>query len=239
MVGTREATVVGTQPGEELLPPGTAGSGMQRRVWEVALSCFGELGYHAVSIRDIACGAGIQPSSVYAHVRSKEELLYDLCLLGHQTHYHRVRDAVLSAGPDPAAQVRAYVHGHVWMHVTYRMLARVANRELGALSDERQARVRRVRDASVGLLLDVIERGAGLGVFDVAEPYLGAAAIGAMGIRVAEWWEPSSPFSSAQLADSYAEFALRILQAPSGAPAPRRDLPLQGAAGSGPRSAPA
>ena len=204
------------EAGSELLPPGATSDGTLRRLQEVALTCFGERGYHGVSIRDLAAAAGIKPSTIYAHVRSKEELLFGISMLGHETQRDNADAAVLAAGPDPADQLRAYVRAHVRMHATFRMLARVCNRELGALSPEHEAEVRTVRDSSVRLLQGVLARGERLGAFEVVDPFLVAAAIGAMGIRVAEWWEPggehsASEHSADQVADVYAELALKLV----------------------------
>lgn len=197
--------------GSELLPPSATSDGTLRRLQEVALTCFGERGYHGVSIRDLAKAAGIQPSSIYAHVRSKEELLFDISMLGHETQRDTADAAVLAAGPDPADQLRAYVRAHVRMHATYRMLARVCNRELAALSPEHEVQVREVRESSVRLLQSVLARGERVGAFAVADPFLVAAAIGAMGIRVAEWWQPGGEYTADQVADVYAELALKLV----------------------------
>ena len=67
--------------------------GTRRRLWEAALTCFGERGYHGVSVREIAKMAGLQAGSVYSHVSSKEQLLADLMPLGHEEHRDMLRGA--------------------------------------------------------------------------------------------------------------------------------------------------
>jgi AcrR family transcriptional regulator len=65
-------------------PPGTPGGGAS--VWgegrliigEVALAAFAELGYHGVSIRDIAKRSGMSLSALYYHYASKYDLLVAL-----------------------------------------------------------------------------------------------------------------------------------------------------------------
>ena len=97
------------------------------------------------------------------------------------------------------------------------LLARVSNREMAALGPASREQVRAVRSHSERLFLDVIDRGTRLGVFDVAHPWLGLAAIGGMGIRVAEWWDESMGLGVEQVVAAYAGFAVRILT--SGPPA--------------------
>ncbi|MDX6285057.1 MAG: hypothetical protein QOG53_542 [Frankiales bacterium] len=205
--------VVRALDGETLLPERATSDGTLRRIQEAALVSFGHLGYHGVSIRDLGRAAGIQPSSLYAHVKSKEQLLFDLVLLAHEEHREQIERGVMDAGPQPDDQLRGFVHAHVSMHATYRMLARVANRELAALSPDNQRKVRAVRDESVRLLEGILSRGARLGVFVVPDTFLTAAAIGAMGLRVAEWWEPGADYTAEQVADYYADLAVKMATA--------------------------
>jgi hypothetical protein len=71
--------------------------------------------------------------------------------------------------------------------------------------------VRSVRESSVRLLQGILARGERVGAFEVADPFLVAAAIGAMGIRVAEWWEPGGEQTADEVADVYAALALKLV----------------------------
>jgi len=198
-----------------LLPARSTADGTHRRLLEEALLRFGERGFHGVSVREIAEAAGIRASSIYAHLESKEELLFQLMYIGHEEHYEMLRHALLDAGADPFSQIRHVVAAHVRLHATYPLLARVCNRELPALSEANRDRVLTIRSNSEQLILDVINRGMSRGVFHVSDPWLGYAAIGSMGIRVAEWWDQRA-YDIEDVAETYADFAVRLL---SGAPA--------------------
>lgn len=205
---------------QPVLPPRAEHDGTLRRLLEHALICFGEQGYHAVSIRDIARAAGVAASSIYAHVASKDQLLAELSLVAHVEHRDRLRVALLEAGSEPASQVRAFVDAHVRFHATYPLLARVANRELGALSPANHERVMAVRLDSQALLEQIVDRGKTLGVLTAPDTYLATAAIGGMGIRVAEWWTPDSPYTADEVARHYAEFAVKMLTPAGGVACP-------------------
>jgi len=209
-----EAEAAATLPGvAPLLPPRASADGTHRRLLEAALVRFGERGFHGVSVREIATATGIRASSVYAHLESKEQLLFELMLLGHEEHHELLRQALLDAGANPVDQITQLVRAHVRMHATYPLLARVSNREMAALAPASRERVLAVRHQSEQLFQDVIERGVRLDVFDVGEPWLAVAAIGAMGIRVAEWWD-AMDFDVDEVARTYADFAVRLLTRP-------------------------
>jgi AcrR family transcriptional regulator len=200
-------------PPPPLLPPRASADGTHRRLLEEALRRFGERGFHGVSVREIAEGVGVRASSLYAHLASKEQVLFELVLIGHEEHHDLLSTALLEAGPDPVTQIRAVMQAHVRMHATYPLLARVCNRELAALTPASLERVLITRTQSEGILADVIERGMRQGAFRVDDTWLAVAALGAMGIRVADWWRDDLDYDVDDVARMYAEFAVRLLHA--------------------------
>jgi AcrR family transcriptional regulator len=201
----------GTGPGGALLPPRALLDGTAGRIHEAALVLFSERGYHAVSMRDLAAEVGVKPSSIYAHVASKQQLLTSLVRAGHLEHRDTLRASLLESGSGPDEQLRSLTRAHVTVHATYPLLTRVCNRELASLSDEHREEVLAIRVDAQRMFLDVIERGQRLGEFGMADPILAVAAIGAMGMRVADWWNLGVGVSVEELADTYATFALRMV----------------------------
>jgi len=194
-----------------LLPPRAQAEGTLRRLHETALLQFADRGFHAVSVRDLTRSLGMQPSSLYAHLASKQHLLGELLRIGHEEHRDRLRLALLEAGNDPVEQLSALTRAHVRIHATYPLLTRLCNRELGSLLDEDKSVVLAIRLDANRLFLDVVERGQRLGSFASVDPMLAVAAIGAMGIRVAEWWRPDVGVSVEEVEETYAGFAVKLL----------------------------
>jgi AcrR family transcriptional regulator len=194
------------------LPPVAGLTPSRRRVYEEALRLFGERGYHAVSVRDLAEVLGVQPAALYAHARSKRHLLFELVRIGYETHRDWLRDALLDAGREPAEQVKALVTAHVLVHLRYRDLARVVAREFRSLGPDEQQQLMEVQRQSWDLMEAVISRGVKLGAF-AAETDIDLAISGttAMGVRAAEWWVPGRYPSAEYIAEGYANFAVKIL----------------------------
>jgi AcrR family transcriptional regulator len=200
-----------TTTAPSLLPEGLVLSDARRRLFETAIVLFGDEGFHAVSVRDLATALGQQPGALYGHVTSKQELLFELMTLGVQAHRDALKAALLDAGREPDEQVRALTRAHVLLHLRHQALARLTNREARALTDPQRDAVARVRQESEQMFLDVIERGLRLGVLRSDDPLLTVAAIGAIGVRAAEWWSPGHERTPDQIADTYADFAVRLL----------------------------
>jgi AcrR family transcriptional regulator len=174
------------------LPDGVGPTGPRRRILEAALGLFAERGFAGASIRDLATAAGVRSATLYAHYGAKEQILADLVLVGHEDHHEQLR---------AAAGLEALVRAHVRWHAEHPRLAVVVNAELHALSPELAAPALALRDASTQLLIDA-----------AGGDWLAAAAIGGMGIRVANWFNPVGDFTVDEVADRYAAFALRMVE---------------------------
>lgn len=203
---TRRLAATDTVPLPEVVP-----SGSRRLILETALRLFAERGYSGTSIRDIAAACGLQGPTLYSHYPSKEHVLAELVRIAHDEHLRRVRTALLDSQPDPREQIRAYMRAHVRFHTDFPMLAVVGNTELHMLSPQLGEPIFQVRKQAEQTLMDIAQRGIDRGLFKVPHPWLSVAAIGGMGLRVAFWFSPDCGIAPELVADSYADFALRIL----------------------------
>ncbi len=184
------------------------------RILVAALHLFADQGYGGTSVRDICGRAGVQPTTMYAHFPSKEDVLAELLRIGHEELYRRLRSALLDVEPDPRVRLEALVRAHVHSHCEFPMLAVVANAELHALSEHKSESILAVRQQSESLLVDVLERGVQCGQFKVADMLLTLRAISAIGTRVAFWYGPDCGRTPEQIADTFAAFAASIVGLP-------------------------
>jgi AcrR family transcriptional regulator len=195
------------------LPARVQSRGSHRLILESALQLFAERGYHGVSVRDIARATHLSVSSIYGHFPAKEQILAELVLAGITEHHEQLTSAVAAAGTDPETAVRALVTAHIDVHLSLPTLARVADRERKALSDANHAAVMETHQATTDLFTDLIDRGRAEGRFRLRNTGLAVAAIGAMGLRLADWWSPDLGYDRDALMDEYVGFAMRVLGA--------------------------
>jgi AcrR family transcriptional regulator len=86
-------------------------SARRRELTREAARLFAQKGYHGTSIGDIAEALGVQKGSLYAHIASKEDLLYETMREGADA-FHAALDAI----PDdlPAVEkIRLALRGHL------------------------------------------------------------------------------------------------------------------------------
>ena len=201
----RRIAAVAVELPEGVTPPGTRG-----RILRAALSLYSEYGFHGTSIRQIASHVGINPATLYSHYPSKEQILAELVLLGHQELHDRLRNALAAAGSSPAARLAALTREHALIHADYPLLAVVANTEMHALSAENAAPALELRGRCRDFLSGVLADGARCGDFNLIDPALTAIAIGGMGMQIAHWFVPGHPYTREQVADVYMRLALRM-----------------------------
>src|SRR5215204_125310 len=104
-----------------------------------AARLFAEKGYHGTSIGDLAKSLGVQKGSLYAHISSKQDLLYETMREGAEA-FHRALDAI----PDdlPATEkIRLALRGHLRVVAEQLDVATVFMREWRYLEGERREEI--------------------------------------------------------------------------------------------------
>ena len=195
------------------LPPQTNLKGARGRALDTALHLFAEKGFGGTSVRDLCQAANVQPATLYAHFPTKEHVLAELITLAYEELYRALRSSLLESNSDPEAQLRALVKTHVLSHCEYSMLAVVASAELHMLSEDLTAPILTLKSQAEALLIEVLERGAEKKRFAMDDALLALRAISGMGLRVAFWYAPNIKKSPQQIADSFANYACRIVGA--------------------------
>jgi AcrR family transcriptional regulator len=126
-----------------------------------AARLFAEKGYHGTSIGELAQALGVQKGSLYAHITSKQDLLYETMRDGAAA-FHAALDAI----PDdlPAVEkIRLALRGHLRVVADQLDVATVFVREWryleGARRDEIVAERRRYEERVRGLFREGRELG--------------------------------------------------------------------------------
>jgi AcrR family transcriptional regulator len=184
----------------------------RREIDEVASELFHMNGYAATSVRDIARALDIQGASLYAHVASKEDVLFSIVDRAAGA-FERAADAAEAeaADGDPVERLAALVEGHVDIVTADPERASVFVTEWRHLSAERRAAISARRDAYERRFREVIEEGIALGAFRASDSALAAAFILTALNGIPTWYRPDGRLSADRIADHYVDLALRAL----------------------------
>ena len=186
------------------------------RVRAAAVKLFATKGFHGTGIRDLAQEAELSSASLYHYMGTKEDLLAEIM----RTALNRLLDAAHEAtsdSTDPVRRMRALVAVHVLAHAVGPAETRVVDNEVDALSPAAREPVVALRDGYERLWAAAIEDGVAAGVFHTAHPAVTRLALLEMCSGVARWYSPRGPLALDELAEHYAELALRALGCTSGA----------------------
>lgn len=182
-----------------------------RRLLTGAIEAFAERGFQATTTRDIASRAGMSPAALYVHYPSKERLLFEISLYGHRAALEILTAA--NAADSPAGRLRAMVASFTAWHAEHHTIARVVQYELAALSPEHFAEVATIRRAISTLIEKVLADGVSDGTFVVPDLPGTTLAVLSLSIDVARWYDPTRRASPEALGATYADLALRMVQA--------------------------
>ena len=180
----------------------------RQAIEDVASDLFREHGYAATSIRDIAKALSMRGASLYAHVTSKEDVLW--AIVDRAASRFEVaaddaeREAEAQRPGDPAEAIAALVRAHVRVLTSDVDEAGVFVHEWRALGAEHRASILERRDA--------YEPGVSVGAFALTDPAVAAATLLSAINGVATWYDPNGRLGADRIADHLAELSLRMLE---------------------------
>jgi len=169
---------------------------------------FSERGYHATSVREIARQLDLQGGSLYAHIVSKEEILFQIVERAAE-RFERVARTLPEGRP--REKVCAFVQGHLRVIVEELPYATVFFHEWKFLSEPYKTRIRELRDRYEGALRALIEEGVRQGDFRVEDPDLATKfVLGALNWTY-QWYSPSGRLGPEALGRGFCSFVLGAL----------------------------
>ena len=184
----------------------------RRAIDDIASRLFHTNGFAATSIRDIAKALDIQAASLYAHVASKDDLLWTIVEQA-ATAFEEAADRAIveSAGGDAVELLAALVEAHVEVVTAVPERSSVLVTEWRHLSADRRAAIGDRRDAYERRFRDAIQDGVAGGVLRATDAAIAATFVLTALNGIATWYRPDGRLSADRVADHYVELALRSL----------------------------
>ena len=139
-------------------------SASKQRVFNAAARLFMDKGYPATSMRDLANAVGILPSSLYSHIKSKQELLQDICFTSGSRFLNGI-DNILSQDILPGEKVVQLIRLHVDISREDTTSMTVFNDEWRHLAEPRLNEFMQMRKSYELKCLEILRSGVSAGQF--------------------------------------------------------------------------
>lgn len=190
----------------------------RRAIEDAASALFRERGYAATSVRDIARAVDIQGASLYAHVTSKQDVLWSI-VDGTAARFEAAAEDARDAAADPRARLATLIRGHLTVLLDDLERASVFIHEWRALDGERRADIAGRRDAYERQFREAIADGREAGVFAPVDVAAAAAFILTALNGIVVWYRTDGALDRSAIVDAYAALALRAVGANGSLPA--------------------
>ena len=193
-------------------PPVTTHSPRRQEMVRAAARLFSARGYHGTSMQHLADALGLQRGSLYAHIGSKQELLFDVVDEGANRFLERGEKA-LSMSALATVRLRRLLVGHVETAIEHLDAATVFLNEWRYLAPELAAVVQEKRDRYEGMVRQIIQDGITEKEFraDVNVRFAARLVLSA-GNWTYAWFRPGGELGPTEIGERFAELLIRGLQ---------------------------
>lgn len=176
-------------------------------ILDAAAQIFSQKGYHGTSMQDIALAVDLQKGSLYHHIPSKQEILFEILGKGLDILTEQVTAAIRD--PVPADEkLRRAMNAYLGTLTEYQDVAAVLILEHRSLEPEYQKRHIPQRDRFEKIWRDLILEGKKAGIFTCEHPSLSARAVLGVLNWTVTWFRNDGPMSSEYIANQFSELFL-------------------------------
>jgi AcrR family transcriptional regulator len=182
----------------------------KEQILAAARRLFSQKGYHGTTIREIADEAGLLSGSLYAHIQTKEDLLFEIADEGAEVFLAAISSVMQR--PEPAiTRIRAGLRAHIRVVADHLEAATVFFHEWKALSPERRAVIQAKRDAYEAQWAVLLEQGMAEGVLRSDDPKFARILLLSAANWVYHWYRPDGGMTPEQIADRFVNLLLEGL----------------------------
>lgn len=163
-------------------------TGTRREMISLAAArLFREKGFNATGMRDIADHVGIEAASLYNHIRSKSELLQEICFRVANAFTTQLNELGNKPDLNSLERLEAVLRFHIRMWVERLDEVMVANNESAYLEEPYNTTFQNERKTYVRQLEQIIEEGIRHGQIRSVKPYVVVLSL-LSAVRGIEFW---------------------------------------------------
>lgn len=181
------------------------------RIRAIAAELFADKGFHAVGMTELCSAVGLGRGALYHHIRSKEDLLYDISreyITGLVERVTRIMEEV----DDPVERVTAMGEDLITTIAANQSELKLCFREVRALTGERQEHIRALHTRYERAWRQVVKDGEKKGDFRAFESVELKGLLG-MYFYSYLWMDPKGSLAPKGIARHFNRLALKMLTA--------------------------
>jgi len=178
------------------------------RILQEAARLFCEKGYSASSMEDIADAMGLKKGSLYHHISSKEQILFEIMDRFSETLHGPINALLDNAEMSSADKMRHAIKVHLSSLDTNYFEVTVFLLEYRALGDENRQRVLEGRAKYETAFRRLVAEGIERGEFMDVNVAVATRALLGMCNWATQWYSPSGRYSIDEIASIFAELVL-------------------------------
>ncbi len=172
---------------------------------------FAARGYQATSVRDIAEAMDIKAGSLYAHIETKEDLLWEI-LTAAADRFFAAADPIVESDLLPMEKLRQLIAAHVQVITDGASLAAVYMNEWRHLTDLRRTEFTARRDAYEALVRGIVRDGIRSGeLADLDEKFATLLILSSMN-WIYQWYRTDGPMTPDEIARKLTEMLFKGLR---------------------------
>jgi AcrR family transcriptional regulator len=176
----------------------------KEQINEIAQNLFRIKGYAATSMRDLAKEVGIEPASLYSHVKSKEELLQNICFRIADEFFDALQN-ILEEDANAEEKLSSAIEAHVGVILNNLDATTVFFHEWKHLSEPSLSEFKLLRNKYEKQFRSIIEKGIDNGEFDEVDAHISIKLLFAMMNSIYEWYNPKGKLKQKDIVKNIVE----------------------------------
>lgn len=183
----------------------------RQQIIEMACIRFAEKGFAGTSMRELAADLGLEASSLYTYIQSKDELLEDICFtMGHQliTVLDEVNDVFFNA----EEKLRTAIKNHVEVICSNPHASRVFTHEWRHLAPEKKENFIELRNRYEAAFTDILDTGETEQIFMEGDKRFAVLTILSTVNWISEWYNPKGKMKPDEISQKLSDFILTGLK---------------------------
>lgn len=141
----------------------------RKEIIHIAADLYKNKGYSATSMRDLADAVGLEAASLYNHIKSKEDLLQDICFRMAELFQVRMEE-IIRSDHAPIDKLKFVLAHYIEVSIEYPKELTVMNNEWKHLGEPYHTTLYKMRMKYENQIIQILKEGMHVGQIALANP---------------------------------------------------------------------